>query len=180
MPAAHAGVSLGGRAAEGRGFEPARRRRRLRSHRRGVPVGLGGGPDRPRVDDPDPPVHPRLHVRDAVRAVDGLRGLPALTRARALPAHGRQRAAVTQGIARTARVITAAALIMISVFVGFVFDDDPRVKMFGLGLATAILIDATIIRLVLVPAVMQLLGDANWWLPRPPRVMRRRRQAALR
>jgi putative drug exporter of the RND superfamily len=74
--------------------------------------------------------------------------------------------AVVQGIARTARVITAAALIMIAVFGGFVFGDDPRIKMFGLGLATAILIDATIIRLVLVPAIMHLLGDANWWLPR--------------
>jgi putative drug exporter of the RND superfamily len=79
---------------------------------------------------------------------------------------GDNQAAVVQGIASTARVITAAALIMIAVFGGFVFDDDPRVKMFGLGLATAILIDATIVRLVLVPAFMRLLGDANWWLPR--------------
>jgi RND superfamily putative drug exporter len=79
---------------------------------------------------------------------------------------GDNRAAVTQGIAGTGRVITAAALIMIAVFGGFVFDDDPRLKMFGLGLATAILIDATIIRLVLVPAIMQMLGEANWWLPR--------------
>jgi RND superfamily putative drug exporter len=79
---------------------------------------------------------------------------------------GDNRTAVIGGIARTGRVITAAALIMIAVFGGFVFDDDPRIKMFGLGLATAILIDATIIRLVLVPAIMHLLGDANWWLPR--------------
>jgi RND superfamily putative drug exporter len=79
---------------------------------------------------------------------------------------GDNHSAVIHGIARTARVITAAALIMIAVFGGFVFDDDPRVKMFGLGLATAILIDATLIRLVLVPAIMQMLGDANWWLPR--------------
>jgi putative drug exporter of the RND superfamily len=79
---------------------------------------------------------------------------------------GDSRAAVIQGIAGTGRVITAAALIMIAVFGGFVFDDDPRVKMFGLGLATAILIDATLVRLVLVPAIMQMLGDANWWLPR--------------
>jgi putative drug exporter of the RND superfamily len=78
---------------------------------------------------------------------------------------GDNRSAVIQGIAGTARVITAAALIMIAVFGGFVFDDDPRIKMFGLGLATAILIDATIIRLVLVPAIMHLLGNANWWLP---------------
>jgi RND superfamily putative drug exporter len=62
-------------------------------------------------------------------------------------------------------VITSAALIMIAVFLGFVFDSDPRVKMFGLGLATAILIDATIVRMVLVPATMKLLGDTNWWIP---------------
>ena len=75
-------------------------------------------------------------------------------------------AAVIDGIAGTARVITSAALIMISVFLGFVLGDDPTVKMFGLGLATAIFIDATIVRMVLVPAAMTLLGDANWWMPR--------------
>ena len=73
---------------------------------------------------------------------------------------------VIGGIASTGRVITSAALIMIAVFLGFVLDDDPRTKMFGLGLATAILVDATIVRMVLVPAVMKLLGDANWWMPR--------------
>ena len=66
----------------------------------------------------------------------------------------------------TARVITSAALIMIAVFLGFVLGDDPRIKMFGLGLATAIFVDATVVRLVLVPATMKLLGDANWWFPR--------------
>ena len=75
-------------------------------------------------------------------------------------------AAVINGVAGTARVITSAALIMISVFLGFVLSDDPTIKMFGLGLATAIFIDATIVRLVLVPALMTLLGDANWWMPR--------------
>jgi RND superfamily putative drug exporter len=79
---------------------------------------------------------------------------------------GDNQAAVIQGIAGTARVITSAALIMICVFGAFVFDEDPRIKMFGLGLATAIFVDATIVRLVLVPATMKLLGDANWWLPR--------------
>ncbi len=73
---------------------------------------------------------------------------------------------VIVGIASTARVITSAALIMISVFGGFVLGDDPTIKMFGLGLATAILVDATIVRVVLVPATMTLMGDANWWLPR--------------
>jgi RND superfamily putative drug exporter len=73
--------------------------------------------------------------------------------------------AVVEGIAATARVITSAALIMISVFGAFVLGDDPVVKMFGLGLATAVLIDATIVRIVLVPATMRLLGERNWWLP---------------
>ncbi len=72
---------------------------------------------------------------------------------------------VIRGIATTGRVITSAALIMISVFMGFVLGDDPTAKMLGLGLATAILVDATIVRMVLVPATMKLLGDANWWIP---------------
>ncbi len=72
---------------------------------------------------------------------------------------------VIHGIASTARVITSAALIMISVFLGFVLGEDPVIKMMGLGLATAIFIDATIVRMVLVPATMKLMGNANWWLP---------------
>ncbi len=72
---------------------------------------------------------------------------------------------VVHGIASTARVITSAALIMISVFAGFVLGDDPVIKMMGLGLATAIFVDATIVRIVLVPATMKLMGDANWWIP---------------
>jgi RND superfamily putative drug exporter len=74
-------------------------------------------------------------------------------------------ASVVHGLAVTARVITSAALIMISVFLSFVGTPDPSVKMAGLGLAAAVLIDATVVRLVLVPATMGLLGDANWWLP---------------
>ena len=70
------------------------------------------------------------------------------------------------GISNTARVITSAALIMISVFLGFVTNPDPIMKMMGLGLATAIFVDATIVRVVLVPASMKLMGDANWWFPR--------------
>jgi RND superfamily putative drug exporter len=72
---------------------------------------------------------------------------------------------VATGIATTGRVITSAALIMISVFLSFVLGDNPTVKMVGIGLATAVFVDATIIRMVLVPATMKLLGDANWWLP---------------
>jgi RND superfamily putative drug exporter len=73
--------------------------------------------------------------------------------------------AIVDGIAGTARVITSAALIMISVFLAFVLGEGPAVKMLGLGLATAVLIDATVVRMVLVPATMTLLGRANWWLP---------------
>lgn len=73
--------------------------------------------------------------------------------------------AVVRGIAVTARTISCGAAIMVSVFVGFGFGDDPVLKMLGLGLATAVFLDATLVRLVLVPATMTLLGDANWWLP---------------
>jgi RND superfamily putative drug exporter len=72
---------------------------------------------------------------------------------------------VIHGIASTARVITSAALIMISVFLAFALGDDPSTKMFGIGLATAVFVDATIVRMVLVPATMKLMGDANWWIP---------------
>jgi RND superfamily putative drug exporter len=78
---------------------------------------------------------------------------------------GDNQEAVVEGISATARVITSAALIMISVFAAFVLGDDPVIKMFGVGLATAVLIDATVVRIVLVPATMRLLGDWNWWLP---------------
>ena len=78
---------------------------------------------------------------------------------------GDNHAAVVHGLSRTARVITSAALIMISVFAAFVLSDDPNGKLFGVGLAVAVLIDATLVRMVLVPATMSLLGRANWWLP---------------
>ncbi len=74
--------------------------------------------------------------------------------------------AVADGLAATARVITAAALIMFCVFGAFVLGDDRSLKLFGLGLALAVLIDATIVRMLLVPATMELLGDRNWWIPK--------------
>jgi RND superfamily putative drug exporter len=73
--------------------------------------------------------------------------------------------AVADGLALTARVITAAAAIMFCVFASFVFGDVRVLKVFGLGLAVAVLCDATIVRMVLVPATMELLGKANWWIP---------------
>ncbi|HEU4540808.1 MAG TPA: MMPL family transporter [Jiangellaceae bacterium] len=74
--------------------------------------------------------------------------------------------AVADGLAKTAKVITAAALIMVSVFGSFVLFDDRGMKTMGLGLAMAILVDATIVRMLLVPAVMELLGERNWWWPK--------------
>jgi putative drug exporter of the RND superfamily len=74
--------------------------------------------------------------------------------------------AVADGLAITARVITAAALIMFCVFFAFVLGDERALKLFGLGLAVAVLIDATVVRMVLVPSTMELLGDRNWWLPK--------------
>ncbi|MEO7556674.1 MAG: MMPL family transporter [Acidimicrobiales bacterium] len=80
-------------------------------------------------------------------------------------ATGDNHEAVVRGLSSTARVITSAALIMISVFGAFVLSDDPNGKLFGVGLAVAVFIDATLVRMVLVPATMSLLGKANWWLP---------------
>jgi RND superfamily putative drug exporter len=75
-------------------------------------------------------------------------------------------AAVREGLANTGSVITAAAAIMIVVFGAFLLSPDRMLKEFGLGLATAVLLDALLIRCVLVPAVLRLLGDRAWWLPR--------------
>ena len=73
---------------------------------------------------------------------------------------------VSDGLAATARVITAAAAIMIVVFGSFVLEDNRIIKMFGLGLSSAVFLDATFVRMLLVPATMELLGARNWWLPR--------------
>jgi RND superfamily putative drug exporter len=78
---------------------------------------------------------------------------------------GDTRMAVTRGLARTAKVITAAAAIMIAVFTTSLLGPDVSVKQIGLGMAVAVLIDASIVRMVLVPAVMELCGKANWWMP---------------
>jgi RND superfamily putative drug exporter len=78
---------------------------------------------------------------------------------------GDTRRAVADGLAKTARVITAAAAIMVVVFLAFVASPEVFLKLFGIGLAAAIFLDATLVRMVLVPAVMQLLGKNNWWIP---------------
>lgn len=74
--------------------------------------------------------------------------------------------ATVNGMGHGARVVTAAALIMISVFGGFIFMDDPVIKSMGFALAVGVAIDAFVVRMTIVPAVMSLLGDAGWWLPR--------------
>jgi RND superfamily putative drug exporter len=74
--------------------------------------------------------------------------------------------AVADGIAFTGRVITAAAAIMICVFLSFMLGDQRSVKEFGFGLAAAVFLDAVVVRCVLLPAVLELLGPATWWLPR--------------
>jgi RND superfamily putative drug exporter len=81
-------------------------------------------------------------------------------------ASGDSHSSVVDGLSSTARVITSAALIMISVFGAFILDPDTTVKMFGVGLSVAVFLDATLVRMVLVPATMSLLGGANWWLPK--------------
>ena len=73
--------------------------------------------------------------------------------------------AVADGLAATGRVITAAAAIMVCVFGSFVLGEQRDIKLFGFGLAVAVFIDATIVRLVLVPSAMELMGKANWWAP---------------
>jgi RND superfamily putative drug exporter len=79
---------------------------------------------------------------------------------------GDNRAAVIAGVANTGRVITSAALIMVSVFFAFVINGDPTVKQFGVGMGVAVAVDATLVRCLLVPAVMIVIGRANWWFPR--------------
>ena len=74
--------------------------------------------------------------------------------------------AVADGVAATARVITAAALIMVCVFAAFVLAPDRQLKLFGMGMAVAVFLDATVVRMLLVPATMALLGDRNWWIPK--------------
>ena len=80
-------------------------------------------------------------------------------------ATGDPTSSVVEGLAATGRVITSAALIMISVFLGFAVEGHVVMKMMGVGMATAIFVDATVVRMVLVPSAMVLLGRANWWLP---------------
>ena len=78
---------------------------------------------------------------------------------------GDNRQAVIIGLGTTGKVITSAALIMVSVFFAFILNGDPTVKQFGVGMGVAVAVDATIVRCLLVPAVMVLADRANWWFP---------------
>ena len=164
--AARAGLPLAARAAEGRGHEPALDRRGVRHRHVRVRPPLVGDVRRARRRGPDRLVRAAHDVRDPVRALDGLRGLPHDPRPGALPGRRAIRtSAVIEGLAGTARVITSAALIMVSVFCAFIINGDPNIKQFGLGMAAAVAVDATIVRCLLVPAVMSLLGRSAWWMP---------------
>jgi len=79
---------------------------------------------------------------------------------------GNATTSVADGLASSARVITAAAAIMVVVFASFMLEDIREIKLFGLGLALAVLLDATLVRMVIVPATMELLGERNWWIPK--------------
>jgi RND superfamily putative drug exporter len=79
---------------------------------------------------------------------------------------GDTQTSVADGLAATAKVITAAAAIMVVVFGSFILETDRVFKLMGTGLAVAVLLDATVVRMLLVPSTMELLGDRNWWLPK--------------
>ncbi|WP_330355281.1 MMPL family transporter [Streptomyces chartreusis] len=90
-----------------------------------------------------------------------------VSRMREAYVHGESAAqAVTSGFRHSARVVVAAALIMIAVFAGFIGESDSMIKMIGFGLASAVLLDAFVVRMAIVPAVLALLGDKAWWLPK--------------
>jgi RND superfamily putative drug exporter len=117
-------------------------------------------------DPADPVLRADAGVRHRVRPVHGLRGVPAVTDPRGVIITRDPHRAVAIGIGSTARVITTAASIMIVVFASFVLNTDPTVKMLAVGMAFAVLIDASLVRMILVPSIMTLLGRHAWWLPR--------------
>ena len=160
-------LPLDRRAAHGWAHEPALGGRRLRHPHVRLPGGPRREADRPRRRDPDRQLRAAPDVRDPLRALDGLPGVPAHRGSRSTIARtSDNHEAVVDGLAVSARVITSAALIMVSVYTSFILNGDPTVKQFGLGLAVAIAVDATVVRCLLVPAVMVMLGRANWWLPK--------------
>ena len=165
VPAADGGVPQPAHPRGRGGDEPARRRRGLRRAGRRVPVRLGTASAQPRPGRADRVVPARADARRLVRPVHGLRGVPGLPDARGMGATGDNRQAVRTGQATTGRVIIAAATIMICVFSAFILSGQQVIGEFGIGLAAAVVLDAFILRTLLVPALMHLSGRANWWLP---------------
>jgi putative drug exporter of the RND superfamily len=88
--------------------------------------------------------------------------------------HGDNTRAVAVGLEKTGRIVTAAALLIAVVFIAFATSGISFIKMFGLGLSIAVLMDAFVIRATLVPAFMRLAGEANWWAPAPLRRLQQR------
>ena len=131
---------------------------RLPGRHRGEPARIPGY-RRDHLDHADPDV---LHP---LRPEHGLRGADALADPGGVPAHRQQPGVGRRGLEQTAKVITGAALIMVVVFGGFMLADIVIIKSMGFGLALAVLIDATIVRGLLVPATMRLMGRWNWWAP---------------
>ena len=135
--------------------------------------GVGARADRARTSDAaGRGLDPDLPVRDALRPLDGLRGVPRHTDARGVGRGADNATAVAHGLERTGRIVTAAAVIMCAAFSGFVAGRIVGLQQFGVGLAVAIFVDATIVRSLLVPSLMALFGRWNWWLPGargPPR-----------
>ena len=137
----------------------------LRRARDRLPVGDRRRPARLRVAR----LGRRLHAGDALlgalRPLDRLPGLPAHPRSRADAPRQLERGCDRAGLEQTAGIITAAALVMLVVFGSFAFTGVLVIKEIGVGLAVAVLVDATLVRVVLVPATMKLLGRWNWWMP---------------
>jgi RND superfamily putative drug exporter len=127
---------------------PPVRRSRLHAHRHAP------------GDGPAAAVLPRL------RAVDGLRGLPASRIKEEHDRTGDNTRSVAVGLERTGRIVTAAAVLISVVFIAFATSGVSFIKIFGLGLTIAVLMDAFVIRATLVPAFMRIAGEANWWAPK--------------
>ena len=140
--------------------------RRLRHPRDHLPVGLGREPPGLPLQRRHHALAPDVPVRDPVRALDGLPRVHPEPGARGLRPRALERAGVSLGIRQTAGVVTSAATVMVVTFAVFALIPIIDFKEMGIGLAAAVLIDATLIRAVLLPATMKLLGDRNWYLPR--------------
>ena len=137
---------------------------RLRQPGGGLPVGLAGGLGLPPISSIDSTIPPLVLAMTFGLSMDYEIFLLTRIRERFLQT-GNTRDAVAYGVSTSARTITSAALIMIAVFIGFAFAGMPLVAEIGVACAVAIAVDATVVRLVLVPALMAMFAQWNWWLP---------------